>query len=104
MPTQERKWYPSHIESVAVNIECCSGKDLGDRVGGGAQVECSCGKCSNVCDNVGEDEVSVCEQSDVSVGPENVVTWSDVGEIDPERLWVRGERVSDADDSVVLKG
>ena len=48
--------------------------------------------------------MSVCEQSDVFVGPENVMTWGDVGEIDPERLWVRGEKVSDTDDSVVVKG
>ena len=44
-------------------------KNLGNRVGGGVLIECSCGKCSNVCDNVGEDEVSVCKQSVVFVGP-----------------------------------
>ena len=44
-------------------------KNLGNRVGGGVHIEFSCGKCSNVCANVGEDKVSVCEQSDVFVEP-----------------------------------
>ena len=98
---QDANTREDHTESVAVvdardvHVECCSVKELGDRVGGGVQVEHSCGKGC---------EMSVSEQSDVFVGPEYVVTWSDVGEIDPERLWVRGEGVADADDTVVVKG